>query len=280
MGFFSSSQTQESEMKYDNPELRQYTAAYRGAAPWGFATLDPTATLAAMGKGTSLGGTELGTEFKDYLKNLSTDEQEEKKMTDAALTRIEQRQKSGQFLTPQETAFINQSLDQAFEYAHRTGVQDWTKATQMMAGGRGMRMSDTPVAEPALKELRNFEVGLGSKRAELGLAATMDMSRQQQEFDKSFVEFNKTLAQNRWSTRQGFLFGGGLSAAANLGYKTNTKTTTTAQMSGFQKVMAGFSMVNAGLDLGKKVGGMMMAGGAGGGSALAGPISSSQNGLV
>lgn len=253
MGFFDTKSS--STMEYDNPLLKQYTAAYRGAAPWGFANLDPDASLFAMGKGTSVGGTNLGQEAKDYLKGLSDEEKRERTSTQAALERIKQRQESGEFLTPQETEFINTSLDKAFEYAHKTGYQDWEKATQMMAGGRGMRMSDTPVADPALRELRNFEVGLGSKRAELGLAATLDFSKNQQEFDKSFAQFNQQLQQNRWATRQGFLFGGGLQAAANLGYKTTT--TNTQSMSGFGQVMAGFQMANASLDLGKKVGGMM-----------------------
>jgi len=264
-GFFDSSTT--STSTYDNPELRSYTAAYRGAAPWGFATLDPTATLAAMGKGTKLGGKNLGADFKEQLKGMSADEKKQAGDTQAALDRIKTRQESGQFLTPQETEFINTSLDKAFEYAHRTGYADWEKGAQMLAGGRGLRMSDTPVAEPAMKELRNFEVGLGSKRAELGLNATMGMSAQQQSFDQSFAQFNQQLAQNKWATRQGFLFGGGMQAAGNLGYTTTNKTTN--KMSGFGQVMAGFSMANAALDLGSKAGGMMMSGGmlgGGGGS--------------
>ncbi len=155
MGFFDSKTETKTSMEYDNPELRAYTAAYRGAAPWGFATLDPTATLFAMGKGTKLGGKNLGQGAKDYLKGLSEDEKKERVSTDEALARIKQRQESGQFLTPQETEFINTSLDKAFEYAHKTGYADWEKATQMMAGSRGLRMSDTPAAEPAMRELRH-----------------------------------------------------------------------------------------------------------------------------
>jgi hypothetical protein len=52
------------------------------------------------------------------------------------------------------------------------------------------------------------------------------------------------------------LFGGGLSAAANLGYKTTSKTNNVQGMSGFGQVMAGFQMANATLDFGKRVGGM------------------------
>lgn len=266
MGFFDGgSTTQSSTMTYSNPQLAKYTAAYRGAAPWGFATLDPTATLAAMGDGTKLGGRKLGVDFKEYLKGMSADEKRAHDDTQGALDRIRQRQESGQFLTPQETDFINTSLDKAFEYAHKTGYADWEKATQMMAGGRGMRMSDTPVAEPATRELRNFELGLGSERARLGLDSTMKMSAQQQMFDESFMEFNKSLAQNRWQTRQSFLFGGGLQAAANLGYTTNQTTTMKTKMSGFQQFMAGLQMAN---------GVSAFAGNAGSGGMLGTPSSS------
>jgi hypothetical protein len=261
MGFFDSKTTSESESTYDNPELRQYTAAYRGAAPWGFASLDPTATLFAMGGGTKLGGTELGQGMKDHLKGLSDDEKKQRQETDDALARIKTRQESGQFLTPQETEFINTSLDKAFEFARKTGYEDWSKATQMMAGSRGMRMSDTPVAEPAMRELRNFELGLGSERAKLGVAATLDMSQNKQAFDLSIAQFNKQLQQNTWATQQGHLFGGGLQAAGQLGFKTTEKNTVTKGMSGFQQVMAGFQMANATLDLGGRIGQGIMSGG-------------------
>ena len=264
MGFFDSKSIQESTSTYDNPELRAFTTAYRGVAPWGFASLDPTATLAAMGQGTNIGKVKYGADFKKQLEGMSADEKKEAQSTNDALARIKQRQESGQFLTPQETEFINTSLDKAFEYAHKTGYADWEKATQMMAGSRGMRMSDTPVAEPALRELRNFEVGLGSKRAELGLGATMEFSKNQQMFDQNFAQFQQQLQQNRWATRQGFLFGGGMQAAGNIGYNQSQRNVTTNKMSGFQQVMAGFQMANAGLGLAKNIGGMAMAGGMGG----------------
>lgn len=254
MGFFDSKTVSESTSTYDNPELRQYTAAYRGAAPWGFASLDPTSTLYAMGGTTKLGGTDLGQGAKDFLKGLSDEEKKERESTNEALDRMKQRQESGQFLTPQETEFINTSLDKAFEYAHKTAYTDWTKATQMMAGSRGMRMSDTPVAAPALAELRNVELGLGSKRAELGLSATMDFSKNQQNFDMAFSQFNQSMQQQRWGARQGHLFGGGADSAGKLGFKTNEYGVQTNKMSGFQQVMAGFQMAAPGL---KAIGGLM-----------------------
>jgi hypothetical protein len=258
MGFFDSST--ETTSTYDNPELRNYTNIYRGTSPWSFASLDPTATLAAMAQ-SKTGNLEkkLGPEFKKYLQGLSDDEKKQFAATDAALNRIQERQSTGQFLTPKETEFINTSLDKAFEFSRATSIADWTKATQMMAGSRGMRMSDTPVAEPALKELRNLELGMASKRAELGLSATMDFSKNQQLFDQNFVQFNQQMQQNKWATKQGFLFGGGMQAAGGLSSMQNQKTTQSA--SGFQQVMGGLSMAGGILDLGKKVGGMMTAGG-------------------
>lgn len=232
--------TSSTQNLYSNPILGNYTSGYMGAAPWGFQTLDPSATLAsmrvqsAMGSGTPNANWDADGRYigpaarKQELQALADAEKQEGVATSAALARIKQRQESGQFLTPQETEFINTSLDKAFEYAHKTGLEDWTKATQMMAGSRGMRMSDTPIADPALRELRNFELGLGSKRAEMGLNATMSLSAQQQGFDAAFVEFNKTLQQNRMATRQGFLFGGGLQGASQLGYAGTTAGMTTS----------------------------------------------------
>lgn len=263
MGFFDSESSQDTSMSYENPELTKYTAAYRGASPWGFASLDPTATLAAMGKGTSIGGKKLGTGFKDALVGASKEEKAQAKASNDALARIVERQKSGNFLTPQETEFINTSLDKAFESSRNIAMKDWTLGAQQLAGGRGMRMSDTPVAQPSMNALRDMELGFSSQRAQAGLDSTMKMSAQQNQFDSGLMDSLNSLQFNRWNARQGYLFGGGLSAAANLGYNTHQHSTMTQGMSGFGQVMAGFSMANAGLDLGKKVGGMATAGGMG-----------------
>lgn len=292
MGFFSGGgQTQETNQRYDNPELRQYTDQYRGNAPWSFMSLDPTATLAAMRSDTTgkygsatkkmywKDGKYIGpnAKFKEIQAQADAEEQE-REAANAGLERIAERQKSGQFLTSQETEFINTQLDTAFEYAHKTGYEDWQKATAFMAGSRGLRMSDTPAAEPALRELRNFEVGLGSKRAEMGLDATLQFSKNQQDFDANFSAMLKQLGQNRWATRQGFMFGGGMQGASQLGYNMNTKNTTSTNMSGFQKVMAGFQMANAATAFGTN---MMMGGMNGTPSSSVGgsEVGASQSGL-
>lgn len=247
MGFFDSTNTQDSSMSYENPQLQKYTEAYRGAAPWGFASLDPSATLAARQAG------KLGYNMKiGDVRNLQAQSAQEKaqsKASDDALARIQERQKSGNFLTTQETDFINTSLDKAFESSRNIAMKDWTMGAQQLAGGRGLRMSDTSVAQPSMNALRDMELGFSSQRAQAGLDTTLKMSAQQGQFDAGLMDSLNSLQLNRWNARQGYLFGGGLSAAANLGYNTTQHTSTTQGMSGFGQVMAGFQMANAGLDL-------------------------------
>jgi hypothetical protein len=241
MGFFDGGSTTTTQT-HDNPELRAYTDAYRGAAPWGFATLDPTASLAAMGGGTTLGNKDLGADYKKYLKGLSDSEKQEAQFNEDALVRIQKRQESGQFLTPQETEFINTSLDKAFAFSHKTGFEEWQRGAQALAGRQGLRTSDTPVAEPAMRELRNFELGLSSQRAQMGMGATLDFSRNQNELDLNISNMLTNLQMNRWGTRQNHLFGGGMQAASNLGYTNTTKNTM--RMSGFQQFMSAMQMVS------------------------------------
>ena len=249
MGFFSSTTKTDKTTEVTNKELDKYTKAYRDFSPWAFATLDPTATLAALGNGSKLGGVELGNDFKTHLKSLSDDEKKGATAANEALDRIRQRQETGQFLTPQETDFINQSLDKAFEYAHTTGMKDWTLGAQTLAGGRGLRTSDTPVAAPAMAELRNFELGLGSKRAELGLQTTMAFAGQQNQFDEALMEFQKGLQQNAWATRQGFMFGGGLQGASQVGYKVREQGSSTFNPSMMSNISQTMGVLKQGTEL-------------------------------
>lgn len=267
MGFFDSSSTQDSTVKYDNPELRQYTQAYRDAAPWGFASLDPSATLAAMGKGT-LG---LSKKFKESLQGMSDTEKKQAQASQDAMQRIADRQKSGNFLTSQETDFINQNLDKAFEASRTFAYRDWEKGAQTLAGSLGLRTSDTPVAAPAMQSLRDMELGFSSQRAQTGLNATMQMSAQQNQFDEGLMNSLNSLQFNRWNARQGFLFGGGMQAASQLGYTTNTHSKTTQGMSGFGQVMASLDMANKFMSTAQNLGGPLMSmGSMGGGSAPGG----------
>ena len=253
MGFFDTPTQQETIQSYTNDTLGKYTQAYRDAAPWGFASLDPNATLAAMGSGTDLSGKELGADFKASLKKMSDQEKEQAQISQDALKRINQRQTSGQFLTPQETEFVNTSLDKAFESSRSIAIKDWELGAQKLAGSRGMRTSDTPVAQPAMNALRDMELGFSSQRASAGLDATMKLSANQNMFDQSLSDSLQSLQFNRWNARQGHLFGGGASAAANINYTAKSNTKGKQGMSGFGQVMAGFQMANATLDLGSRL---------------------------
>ena len=275
MGFFSSSQTTKSESTYENPLLKQYTQLYRSASPWGFASLDPTATLAAMGGGTSVGGKNLGANFKNQLKGMSAEEKAQAQASQDALARIQERQTSGKFLTPQETEFVNSQLDKAFASSRSQAYSDWTRATQELAGSRGLRTGDTPVADPAMRSLRDMELGFSSQRAGAGLDATMKLSAQQQMFDSSLMDSLNTLGMNRWNARQSYLFGGGLQAAGNLGFKTTSKNTVTGNPSMLQNISSTMGVIDQGMSLASKFGSMganmgMFGGGGGAASSMGG----------
>lgn len=259
MGFFSSSQTTKTESTYENPLLKQYTEVFRGSSPWGFASLDPESTLLAMGKGTKVGGVDLGVEGKKALEGMSKEEKAESEKSQAALQRIHDRQESGQFLTPQETEFVNTQLDKAFESSRKIAFDDWTRGAQQLAGGRGLRMSDTPVADPAMRSLRDMELGFSSQRANMGLDATMKLSAQQNMFDQQLRDSLETLKMNRWSTRQSHLFGGGMDASSRLGYKMTGKNTVTSNPSTLSKITGTMSMVSQGMGLIKDMAGMATA---------------------
>lgn len=260
MGFFDSKSKQESSMRYDNPMLQDYASVYMGAAPWGFASLDPDAALAAMGKGATIGGKDLsGTGFKQHLKDMSAEERKQAEASQDALSRIVERQKSGQFLTPQETEFINNSLDQAFASSRNIAYKDWEKGAQSLAGRQGLRTSDTPVAQPAMNALRDMELEFSSQRAGAGLEATMKMSAQQNMFDSELMNSLNSLQFNRWNARQGYLFGSGMQGASQIGYNSQSNSTVTKGMSGYEQFMGGLDMANGVFDFGKKLGGPLMA---------------------
>ncbi len=235
---------------YSNPGLQSYTDSYSRMAPWTFATLDPTATMDYINQKQGGKNKNFSADYQANIKNMSDAEKRQASDTKMALDRIQARQSSGQFLTPQETEYINTNLDKAFEYAHTVGYADWEKGAQSLAGSRGLRTGDTPVAKPAMEELRNFELGLGSKRAELGLQATMQMGQSQQAFDASFAAFNQQLMEQKRSTRLGFLFGGGMGGVGGAGGSQAGSTTSTPSF---------FSGAGQGLDFGSKIGSMFMA---------------------
>lgn len=255
MGFFTSTSSTDQTQSYNNATLGDYTSAYRGFAPWEFATLDPTTTLAAMGEGTKLGGKNLGFDFKKSLQGMSDEEKNQATMANDALKRVADRQKSGQFLTPEETTFVNQQLDKSFESSRAFAYKDWEKGTQMLAGSRGLRMSDTPVAQPAMQSLRDMELGFSSQRAAQGLQTTMQLSQNQNQFDQSLASSLQQLQLNKFNTRQQAMFGSGLQGAANINYTTNTKTNSSATPSGFSQMNQMFGFAK---DLGGSIASMGM----------------------
>ena len=118
-----------------------------------------------------------------------------------------------------------------------------------------------------MQELRNFELGLGSQRAQLGMQTTLGFAQQQNAFDQSLMEFQKSLQQNAWQTRQGFMFGGGAQAAAGVGsteHRTGTMTATPSIMSNIGQTIG---VLQQGVDLAKSVspsGGIKSPGSSGG----------------
>ena len=210
-------QNSQSSSQY-NKHLQRYTEPYYATSPWTFATLDPTATLAAMGEGSKLNsyGQKASYDFKQQLQGMSADEKAQAQGSRDALKCIQERQTSGQFLTPQETDFVNQQLDKAFESSRNIAFQDWTKGAQQLAGSRGLRMSDTPVAQPAMQAMRDMQLGFSSQRAALGLDTTLKFSQNQMAFDQSLMDSLNSLQFNRWNARQGFLFGGGMQGASGI----------------------------------------------------------------
>lgn len=229
-------------------------------APWEFAMMDPSAALASMGGGTKIGTgknmTDLGSEFKQQLQGMAGDEKKQAQASMDALDRIQERQKSGEFLTPQETKFLNTSLDTAFSAAHDLAMQDWTRATQSLAGSRGLRTGDTPVMAPAMLELRNLETAMGGKRAEMGLNATMQMSQQQNLFDQSLMDSLNNLQFNRFQTRMGNMFSGGMQGASSINFTDINSVKN--KMSTLGKISASMSVIDQGIDLGAKIGQMAM----------------------
>lgn len=256
MSFFSSKTTTKSKSSYDNPLLKEYLATFQGSAPWAFASMDPDATLAAMGQGTTVGGKDLGAGMKAKLQGMSDQEKMQTKASDQALQRIQERQKSGKFLTPQETDFINQQLDKAFESSRAIAYEDWTRGAQMLAGSRGLRMSDTPIADPAMRSLRDMELGFSSQRAGMGLDATMQLSQRQQQFDADLMNNLNNLQFNRWNARQNYLFGGGAQAVGNQSYTQTGSSTAKKGMSGLEKITGTMGMLNKGLELAGSFAGM------------------------
>ena len=252
MGFFQSS----SKTSAQNPILEQFTMPIRGISPWVFASIDPAATLASMGATTKIGlpqgigvtpglGQDLGPEFKKELQEKVAFENAQLDAEKDALSRIVERQKSGKFITPQESEFINQSLDKAFEYTQNIGMKNLQVFADTLAGRRGLRTSDTPVARPAMEAARELQMGIGSERARLGLQTTLQFSQQQQAFDESFRQSLAGLRMGAWESRMNAMFQGmqGVSNVSSFGRTTSTPSIA-------QNISQGMSLASQAIKLG------------------------------
>jgi hypothetical protein len=261
MGFFTS----KTEQKHYNPVLDQYTQNYRSWAPWAFETTDPEAFLQSFAQAERLGkGGQFGTqgayegytpEAKARAEQQVAGEKADKKAADEALQRIRGRaDEMGDYLTPDDQKLITEQVDKAFAYQYGEAERQFKRAADFMAGGRGLRMSDTPVAQEMGQALKETQLGLGSQRAQAFLGAGLEIAgqrmegrRQAQAFDMGFFEFQRNLEQNRWSSRLNYMYGGGMQGAGQVQHAT----TTLATKSGFDQMM---SIATAPADIAKSYG--------------------------
>ena len=248
MGFFSS----KTESKYYNPVLDQYTQNMRSWAPWAFETTDPEAFLQSYTQAKKLGKeAQFGTsgqyegytpEAKARAEEQVSAEKADKKAADEALDRIRGRAgEVGEYLTKEDQALISEQVDKAFSYQYGEAERQFKRAADFMSGGRGLRMSDTPVAEPMGQALKETQLGLGSQRAQAYLGAGLEIAgmrqqgrQQAQAFDMGFVEFQRNLEYIRWTSRLGYLYGGGMQGASGVQSTQTTKQTK----SGFEQMMS------------------------------------------
>jgi hypothetical protein len=261
MGFFTS----KSESKHLNPVLAQYTENYRSWAPWSFETTDPEAFLQSYAQAERLGKKgQFGTtgayegytpEAKARAEEQAAGEKADKKAADEALERIRGRAgEVGEYLTADDQKLITEQVDKAFAYQYGEAERQFKRAADYMAGGRGLRMSDTPVAQEMGQALKETHLGLGAQRGQAFLGAGLEIAgqrmegrRQAQAFDMGFVEFQRNLEQNRWATRLNYMYGGGMQGASQIQHSTTQFNTK----SGFDQMM---SIATAPADMAKSYG--------------------------
>ena len=134
-----------------------------------------------------------------------------------------------------------------------------------LAGRRGLRRSDSPVARPAMEAARDLQLGIGSERARIGMESTLQFAASQQSFDEVFRQSLAGFRTGAWQTRMNAMFGGGMSGASNIGITT----TTTMRPSTAQQISQGMSLGSQVIRLGGQIGAMGMGmpgmGGGGGG---------------
>jgi hypothetical protein len=99
----------------------------------------------------------------------------------------------GEITSGQETALRN-----AQEYGRTTGMEDLRMQAQQMAGNRGLRTTDTPVARELLLAQERLGLGLASDYSK-GYLNTLDSNRN---FAQGLRSFQQGLQQQGFSNRQ------------------------------------------------------------------------------
>jgi len=96
-------------------------------------------------------------------------------------------------LSPQQEKFI----DESFAEAERVATQKLRSFADELAATRGLRVTDTPIGEVALREGANLGAQLSGARA----VAKLDASQTQQAFGESVRQFQESLKQQAFMNR-------------------------------------------------------------------------------
>lgn len=98
-----------------------------------------------------------------------------------------------EFLSPEQ----EELLDVTFETQIGRGKEDIRRFLEELAPGRGLRLSDTPIAGVGARALERLETGLRGTRASAGL----EFGQRQQFFTQSLQEFQANLRQQAFLNR-------------------------------------------------------------------------------
>ena len=96
-------------------------------------------------------------------------------------------------LSPEQQA----NVDQIYASAEAEGQRGLRRFSEELASSRGLSLTDTPVADVAVREARNLSQGLAGAKA----AATLNVGQAQQQFDESVRQFQETLKQQAYQNR-------------------------------------------------------------------------------
>jgi hypothetical protein len=135
--------------------------------------------------------------------------------TETLATQTVDRYLSGQsVLTPEDLG----RLDTIFARQRTLGEESITRFAEDAAAARGLRLTDTPIGQPALEQIRELGSDLGAARAQ----AELGLEQQRAQFAEAVRQFGTNLRasalQNRAAMAGGFVpgFGGGGGPAGSL----------------------------------------------------------------